>query len=295
MPRGDSYRLTKGRKNKADEFYTQYKDIEEEIELNMDYFNNKVIYCPTDNEDSNFYKFFKDNKVKLHYKKLICSSKGEKGHVIIIDNTTEVFDLQEDGDFRSDECQRFFDECDIVVTNPPFSLFKDFVECFFNKGKDVLVIGNMNAMSSKGLFELIKNNVIIAKPFKGLAGYFISPYEDYSVTKNKQDGLIRVQGVVWFTTLKSNIKKLECNTVFDVKTAEYFDGTDILNIDEVKKIPNDYLKLIGVPITYLLKHDKDVFDIIGMDKDFSPNKGRFKVNGKTKYCRIIIKKKIYII
>lgn len=237
--------LSKAKAGKNDEFYTQYADIQKEVnaylEYNADVFRDKTILLPCDDPEwSNFTKFFAQNFEQFGIRKLISTSYAPEakkikswsptlfetespyydadksktnGKIFILDHDadangrTDIDDLEwsyleGNGDFRSDEVKCLRDEADIIITNPPFSLFREFVKWITEADKKFLIIGNQNAITYKEIFPLIKENKMwLGKGFTGGATHFISNYEDVATAGNHIEGMIRVSGVVWFTNL----------------------------------------------------------------------------------------------
>lgn len=317
MKKSSNKNLHKAKDSKKDEFYTQLCDIELELKNYKKHFKNKVVYCNCDDPRvSNFFHYFSYNFEKLGLKKLIATcyknqdmdlfSKNSSEQAIYLEyngdkNGNNIPDAEEigikhlkgDGDFRSDECIELLKQADIVVTNPPFSLFREYVSQLVEFDKKFLVVGHQNAITYKEIFPLIKENKIwLGYGFKGGASHFINKhYEDYATAGNHKEGMIRVSGVTWFTNL--DILKRHEDLILYKKytTAEYpkYDNYDAINIDKTKDIPADYKDEMGVPITFLDKYNPDQFEIIKFrkgndDKDLS-------INGKCPYFRIIIKNK----
>jgi hypothetical protein len=198
-----------------------------------------------------------------------------------------------DGDFRSAECIELLKQADIVVTNPPFSLFREYVNQLVEHDKKFIIIGNQNSITYKEIFKLIKEDKLwLGYGFSGGAGHFINHhYENYATATDKKEGMIRVSGVVWFTNIDHN-KRHEDLILYKKYTAEefpHYDNYDAINIDKTKDIPLDWKGAMGVPITFLDKYNPQQFEIVKFrtgddDKDLV-------VNGKSPYFRIIIKNK----
>ena len=294
--------LTQARVNKKDEFYTQYKDVETEINKISSQFSDKSVYCPCDSESSNFVKFFKDNFQKLDLKFLYYSD---------IDNGAFEYNGVEETRISgpiSIQDGSFIDmlsNCDIVITNPPFSLFNDFLCNLVENNKKFLIVGNQNAITSKRVFSTIQNNnvQIDFSGFKGLAGYFITPddYNDYAASVNHIDGFIRVSGVVWYTNIDGvvNNEGVEFGMKFDPNIYKFYDNfrtisglsEDCINIDKTKDIPSDWYGYIGVPISFMSKYNPEQFDIIQLDHYGPLGNLDNVVDGKSKYRRIYIRRK----
>ena len=284
--------LALARKNKKDEFYTQLPDIERELKRYKKHFQNKVIYCNCDDPRvSNFFHYFSYNFELLGLKKLIATcyqnqdidsySKGKSNKAIMLEyngdkNESNIPDLDEieihslkgDGDFRSKECIELLKQADIVVTNPPFSLFREYVSQLIEYDKKFIIIGHQNAIKYKEIFPLIRDNKIwLGFGFKGSAGHFINVnYENYATASDKKEGMIRVSGVHWFTNL--DIPKRHEDLILYKKYSkeEYqkYENLDAINVDKTKDIPIDYPGMMGVPITFMDKYNPDQFEIIGV-------------------------------
>ena len=278
-------------RNKNDEFYTQLIDIENELRHYKKHFEGKVVYCNCDDPTvSNFFKYFSANFHHLKLKKLITTCyknkqrdlfsqhkdltgakvliyEGDKNNNRFVDpEEIGTKELKGDGDFRSHECKELLRESDIVVTNPPFSLFREYVNQLIKFDKKFLVIGHQNALTYKDIFPLIKENKVwLGIGFKGGAGHFYSRYEDYATASDRKEGMIRVSGVVWFTNLPHNKRNEEIILWKRYSSAEYpkYDNYDAINVDKVREIPKDYDGHIGVPITFLDKYNPQQFEIIG--------------------------------
>lgn len=174
--------------------------------------------------------------------------------------------LEGDGDFRSDECLAHVDEADIVVTNPPFSLFREFVTLLVERDKKFLVIGHQNAITYKEIFPLIKENKVwLGFGFKRNQAHFYSPYEASRWVEQEGDGVVRVSGVQWFTNM--DLAKRHENLILVEKydPAKYprYDNYDAIEVSKTVNIPEDWTGAMGVPITFLNKHNPEQFEIIG--------------------------------
>lgn len=301
--------LHKAKDNKKDEFYTHLSDIERELAHYKEHFKDKVVFCNCDDpEESNFWKYFALNFEFLGLKRLIAThfGNGKPSYKLEIvrdinnDGKINKLDtirtsLKQNGDFRSPECIEILRESDIVVTNPPFSLFREYVAQLMEYNKKFIIIAHQNAITYKEIFKLIKENKIwLGYGFKGGASHFINKhYEDYATAGEHKEGMIRVSGVIWFTNL--DIKKRHEDLILYKKyygnESEYpkYDNYDAINIDKTQDIPMDYKGVIGVPITFMDKYNPDQFELIKFrkgndDKDLA-------INGKCPYFRILIKNK----
>jgi len=366
--------LTRAKNTKNDEFYTQWADIEKEVqaylELNPDVFRGKTVLCPCDDPyESNFFKYFALSFNTYGLKKLVATcyvgspiantqlslfdhedenNKTTKvPHMIIVnegidENNDGVFDMGDiiaslaknesntmtrlngDGDFRSAECTELLNEADIVVTNPPFSLFREFLSWILEAGKDFLIIGNMNAISYKEVFPLIKEN----KAWLGATGnasdmVFAVPKGAVVAEKDKEKAArlgyvgdyTRLGNSCWFTsldhgrrhqplplmTMADNLKFSRHKELRGKQAYDKYDNYDAIEIPFTDAIPSDYKGLMGVPISFLDKYCPEQFEIIGASDngavDAKHKLPHFKrhnepyINGKKQYKRIFIKQR----
>lgn len=194
---------------------------------------------------------------------------GDKnGNSVPDANEIGVKPLKGDGDFRSAESIELLKQADIVVTNPPFSLFREYVAQLIEYDKKFIIVGHQNAIGYRDIFKLIKENKLwLGYGFKGGAGHFINTqYEDYASAGDHKEGMIRVSGVHWFTNL--DIDKRHEDLILHKKHTpeEYsvYENFNAINVDKTKDIPFDYDGLIGVPLTFMDKYNPDQFDIIGL-------------------------------
>ena len=306
--------LHEAKKQKNDEFYTRYEDIENEIMKQRHSFKGKVVYLPCDDpaeKKSEFWTFFVDNFDAFGLKKLIATHYDEDGkaYKIWIDGDTtgdgyidDSDALQEDlignGDFRSPECTAILNECDIVCTNPPFSMFREFVDWIFTAKKQFLIIGNNNAITYKEIFPLIKDNQMWVGYtanktciFRVGEGYAF----DDRITKQINDGNYygKVPAITWFTNLPNTKRNEEM-----VLTASYYanpdayphyDNYDGINVNRLTQIPKDYEGAMGVPITIIDYYNPEQFEIIKFRKG---DDGKdLRINGKELYTRVLIRRK----
>lgn len=178
----------------------------------------------------------------------------------------ELTELEGDGDFRSPECMSFLDEADIVVTNPPFSLFREYVATLVEHKKSFILIGNQNAIKYKEIFPLLQNNEIwLGYGFQGNVAFFDSPYEDVAVSSQHKEGLIRVSGVMWFTNLDIKKRHEDLILVKRYNADDYvkYDNYDAIDVPKAADIPCDYAGKMGVPITFMTQFNPDQFELIG--------------------------------
>ena len=291
--------LHKAKTVKNDEFYTQLTDIEKEMYHYRDHFKDKVIFCNCDDPlESKFYFFFAQNfeflglkkLISTHFEKDIPSYKLELLHDVNNDGKIDVLDtiktpLKQNGDFRSPECIAILEEADIVITNPPFSLFREYVKQLMDYEKKFLIVGSMNAITYKEIFPLLKDNLLWLG--NGSPKTFKQP-----------DGSLKAFGnILWYTNL-DYLKRHEDLLLFrEYDPDEYptYDNYDAINVDKVKDIPMDYPGAIGVPITFLTKHNPNQFELIGIDRPLvektTGKSSRFKIDSKEKFARIVIRNK----
>jgi hypothetical protein len=283
--------LHKAKNNKKDEFYTQLSDIENELRHYKDHFKDKVVYCNCDDPRvSNFFHYFSYNFEHLGLKKLIATcyknqdadlfSNNESEQAVYLEYTGDkngnsvpdaneigVKTLNGDGDFRSPESIELLKQADIVVTNPPFSLFREYVAQLIEYDKKFIIVGHQNAITYKEIFPLIKENKLwLGYGFKGGAGHFINEhYEDYATATDRKEGMIRVSGVHWFTNLEINKRHENLILYKNYTPEEYpkYDNYDAIEISKTKDIPIDYNEVMGVPITFMDKYNPEQFEILG--------------------------------
>lgn len=300
------------KKSKNDEFYTLLSDIEKEMYHYREFFKGKVVYCNCDDaRESNFFKYFSLNFEHLGLKKLITTGYKENGKGVVLiyegdkngnrrvdDNEIIVKELDGNGDFRSAECIEFLKEADVVVTNPPFSLFREYVAQLMEYKKKFIIIGNGNAVTYKEIFPLIKNNEMWIGVSKGIGGKFsfIIPneYDNKFVYSENGKRLGQVNNACWFTNLdhkKRNIP-LDLYKTYDSNEYPKYDNYDAIE-SKTAEIPIDYDGVIGVPITFLDKYCPTQFEIIGIANNVRWL-GDFPcltiINGKKVYNRILIKR-----
>lgn len=326
MAKNAGLRRADGAKN--DEFYTQLSDIERELSHYKEHFKGKTILCNCDDPRiSNFFKYFALNFNEFGLKKIISTCYKNQDVDLFTQNdcekavyieytgnpndptstdfsTIEVKELKGDGDFRSQECIELLKQSDIVVTNPPFSLFREYVAQLLKYEKKFIIVGNQNALSYKEIFPLVKDNKLwLGYGFKGGAAHFINThYQDYAVAGDHKKGMIRVSGVVWFTNLdiKKRHEELVLYKTYSPEEYPKFDNYDAINVNKTAEIPMDYDGLMGVPITFFDKYNPDQFEVIDgigrysiLNNEETKAAGKYlsMINGKAVYFRIIIKRK----
>ena len=318
--------LHKAKRTKNDDFYTQTGDIEAELRHYRSHFKDKIVYCNCDDPTvSNFFHYFSYNFEHLGLRKLITTcyknqqrdlfSRHDVERAIKLeydgfregDSVPKAEDigttlLEGDGDFRSEECIEILKKSDVVVTNPPFSLFREYVSQLMEHDKKFLIIGNQNAITYKEIFPLVKEGRLwLGYGFKRNCAHFISNYTDHAADMDKREGMIRVSGVFWFTNLDHD-KRHEDLILYRRYTPEdypTYDNYDAIEVSKTKDIPMDYPGAMGVPITFLDKYNPDQFEMLGATesegKGFSEGLWRSEsgvsqalVQGKRVYKRLFV-------
>jgi len=367
--------LKNARRAKNDEFYTQYVDIQKEIEKYLDYdpgtFANKVVYCNCDDPfESNFFRYFVLNFNKLSLKRLITTSykpspvantqlglfgndetlaksKGRPkitANKFIINEVKDVdgngeFNLKDvalqlktnkhnewapldgDGDFRSEECIKLLRESDIVITNPPFSLFREYFKQLFDHNKKFLIIGNINCLTYREIFQKIKTNKAWLGNGMGrwISGFIVpESYDLYgSEARIDENGnrIVATNNCLWLTnldhgrrhqplplmTMAENLKYSKHKEIKGKRSYDKYDNYDAIEVPFTDSIPSDYKGVMGVPITFLDKYNPEQFEILGNsnvrgEREHLMNKVKSAtdctyINGKPQYARILIKVK----
>ena len=319
-------KLRDAQRNKSDEFYTSLCDIEKEMVYYKDEFRGKSVYCNCDDSvHSNFVKYFVDNFDELGIKKIFatCYNKDGKGTLFIADDTCRVgvtYELYSNGDFRSDECVSLLNECDIVVTNPPFSLFREYVRLLMDHNKKFIVMGHKNAITYKEIFPYIKSNrlwlgasIVSGDREFRVPDDVVTHSPSLRVDKNGNK-FIKVPGVCWFTNVTNNLRNTHLNLTCSYSSDQYpkYDNYDAIEVSKTCNIPNDYFGVMGVPITYLFKYCPEQFEIVGFFNNYNPDTANKEegqiygdpvrietsvsmfrgpvVKGKAMYFRVLIKR-----
>ena len=323
--------LNTARTDKNDEFYTRLPDIENEMRHYKEHFKGKVIYCNCDDPlVSNFFRYFSLNFEHLQLKKLIatCYQSDNAGirtdlssdtavkieydgrYKSLGDLTIEdmvVIPLKSDGDFRGDECIEILKTADIVVTNPPFSLFREYVEQLVDHDKSFIIVGSMNAITYTDFFPLLQHNKIWLGNKTGSFEFEVPDNYDRSIAFMR-DGKkhARFGNVSWFTNLDIAKRHEDIILYKKYNADEYpiYSNYKAIEVSKVKEIPMDYDGVMGVPITFLTKHNPSQFEIIGSDyqvrqgdlpdliqDDYAGKLDRAVLNGKRMFSRIFIQRK----
>lgn len=323
--------LQAANKAKKDEFYTQLTDIENELRYYRDHFRGKTVLCNCDDPRvSNFFHYFAYSFEQLGLKRLITTcyknqnpdlfSSNDREQAIWLEylgdrNANRVPDPEEigirplkgDGDFRSDECVELLKQADIVVTNPPFSLFREYVAQLVKYDKKFLIIGNQNAITYREIFPLIMQNKIWLGSHAGDMSFKVPEYYEERATRfwidNGGQKWRSLGNICWFTNLDHKKRHEELILYKSYTPEEYskYDNYNAVNVDKTSEIPCDYYGVMGVPITFLDKYNPEQFEIVGCTEsegkgfsnglwDASSKVAQPLVGGKRIYKRLFIKR-----
>jgi hypothetical protein len=309
--------------SKKDEFYTQLTDIEKELIHYKEHFKDKVVFCNCDDPRiSNFFNYFSHNFENLGLKKLIatCYKNQEKDLFIDEESKNAIFleytgdkngnkvpdadeigiiPLKGNGDFRSPESIELLKQADIVVTNPPFSLFREYVDQLIKYDKKFLIIGNINAITYKEIFKLIKENKawLGINLGRGISGFIVPEHYELYGSEARIDNfgnrIVSPNNCLWLTNLDTfkRHEDIVLTKTYYGNESQYpkYDNYDAINVNKTKDIPMDYMGFMGVPITFLHKFNPEQFEIIKFRK--GNNEKDLSINGKCPYFRILIKNK----
>lgn len=325
--------LNKANKEKNDEFFTQLTDIEKELKHYRPHFKDKVVFCNCDDPRvSNFFHYFSYNFEKLGLKKLITTSyknqnadlfstkesdkaiyleyEGDKnGNQIPDPEEIGIKQLNGDGDFRSPECVELLKQADIVVTNPPFSLFREYILQLIQYDKKFIILGNQNAITYKEIFQLFREDKIWVGIDNFGTKWFEVPNE-YDINtesrKKVEDGkkYFSMGNIMWFTNLENQKRHEEIILYRNYVPEDYpkYDNYDAIEVSRYTDIPIDYEGVMGVPVSFLNKYNPSQFEIVGSDyevklgllpdllnKNWDGKTDRAYLNGRRLYSRILIR------
>lgn len=311
-------------KAKEDEFYTELSDIENELKHYKEHFRGKTILCNCDDPRvSNFFHYFSYNFEVLGLKKLITTCYKSQNRDLFSQNDSEkaiwleyfgdrngnrvpdpeeigIHYLNGDGDFRSTECIELLKEADIVVTNPPFSLFREYVAQLIKYDKKFIILGNQNAITYKEIFAYIKTNQLWLGSTLSFAKFKVPDYYEARATRfwiDESGQKWRSMGnICWFTNLDIAKRHEEIILYKSYTSEEYpkYDNYNAININKVSEIPMDYYGVMGVPITFLDKYNPDQFEIVGDSRYHDGQSEADDINiigGKLLYRRILIRRR----
>ena len=304
---------------KQDEFYTKISDIEKEMRHYTEHFRGKTIFCNCDDpEESNFWLYFVLNFEKLGLKKLVATHYETEKPSYKLELVSDINEdgkinkgdivrtpLKQNGDFRSPECIEIMKEADIIITNPPFSLFREYVNVLIENGKKFIVIGSQNAITYREIFTLLRDNIIWLGYYSGDMEFTVPSYYEPRNTRYREENGIKYRSmgnICWITNI--DIAKRHTKIIlyrkYSKEEYETYDNYDAINVNKVCDIPYDYEGYMGVPITFMDKYCPEQFEIIGLlagnikglaGIESKIGKDGPYINGKLKYGRILIKRK----
>lgn len=311
--------LGKARKNKEDEFYTKITDIEKEMRYYREHFKGKTIFCNCDDpETSNFWRYFELQFEELGIKKLVSTHfEAEKPSYkleLMVDTDRDGritskdivrTPLRQNGDFRSPECIDILKEADIIITNPPFSLFKEYLMLLLEYGKKFIIIGRETIITTKEIFPLIRDNKVWLGYNNGEMEFVVPDYYEPRATRYREENGIKYRSLgnaIWLTNIDipKRHEDLPIYKPYNPADYEYFDNYDAICVNKLTDIPADYAGVMGVPITIFHKHNPEQFEIVGLlagnirGLAGIPSKigkdGPY-INGKLKFGRILVRNK----
>nr|CDL65576.1 unnamed protein product [uncultured bacterium] len=319
MAKAKNTNLNKAGIAKEDEFYTQITDIEKELRHYKHYFKGKIIFCNCDDpEESNFWKYFELNFEELGLKKLIATHfETEKpsyklelkadldGDGRITSKDIIKTPLKQNGDFRSPECVEILQEADIVITNPPFSLFKEYVEQLVENNKKFLIIGRETSITNKTIFTYLRDGLVWLGYNNGDMEFIVPDYYEPRATRYREKDGIKYRSLgnaMWLTNLDIEKRHTDLPLYKYYNSTDYqmFDNYDCICVNRIAEIPCDYSGYMGVPITLLHNHNPEQFEIIGLLAGNTQGlagipckvaKDGPYLNGKLKFGRLIVKNK----
>lgn len=306
--------LTAAKTNKNDEFYTLYVDIVRELQHYKPHFRDKVVYCNCDDPCvSNFFKYFVDNFAELGLKKVIASCfkpatpdnpipQGYWYAYTGVENPTptlaDVTYFTGNGDFRSAEVRDLLAEADLVITNPPFSLFREYIAQLMECSKKFLVIGNINCITYKEIFKLIQDNQVWLgiNMGRGISGFIVPPHYELYGTETHVDEfgnrIVASNNCLWLTNLDNFKRHIDLPLTREYRGNEdkypFYDNYPAINVNKTSDIPQDFDGDMGVPLTFLHKFNPEQFQIVQFRKG---NDGKdLAIHGKCRYFRILIRR-----
>lgn len=312
---GRNKNLNKAKKEKSDEFYTLYKDIADEIsaytEHNPDVFRGKTVLLPCDNPDhSNFTKYFTFLFDRFGLKKLISTYHNKNGNSFkwIFDGREAIkTPLNSDGDFRSEEITTLRDESDFIITNPPFSLLKEFIVWVAESDKKFIIVGNINAITYKDAFPLLRDGKMWLGKGGNISLLFSIPDEYHAPENMIVDGqkYATMSSICWFTNVEHGVRNkflplltmeenLQSNNKISKIGYRRYDNYDAIEVPFTDAIPSDYDGIMGVPVSFMDKYNPEQFEIVGSNRGVNQEptgvygKSSY-IDGKETYKRIFIR------
>lgn len=303
---------------KEDEFYTKITDIEKELRHYRDYLRDKVVFCNCDDpETSNFWLYFRLNFYELGLKKLISThfeadKPSYKLEIVSTDKDSQLglpeyikTPLTQNGDFRSPECIEILKEADVVITNPPFSLFREYVAQLIEYNKKFIIIGRETAITYKEIFTLLRDGIVWLGYNNGDMEFLVPDYYEPRETRYREENGQKYRSlgnIIWLTNIDIPKRHDDIIVYKSYSPEEYqkYDNYDAININKIADIPADYDGVMGVPITLFHKHNPEQFEIIGLlagnikglagIPSKSGKDGPY-INGKLKFGRILVRNK----
>ena len=281
--------LMAARKRKYDEYYTSYEDIEREMIHYKPSFKGKRIYCNCDDRSSAFYKYFKDKFHEFGLKALMVT--GIKGEKCLYDGVREYVSDLEDGRFQSDECRELLKWCDMVVTNPPFSLWREYFDLVIESGKEFIILGVLNCLTYSNVFPYYRDNEVWLGTDRKSEFYWFDVSSDAPDNIKERckvhNGrlMMPMHQAAWITNVHHDVPKhLEATAKYNRGGYQRYVDYDAIEVGHIKDIPCDYDGVMGVPISFPLHHNPAEFEVVGTVKPHMPD-------GTAKYERYLIKKK----
>lgn len=319
MARAKNANLNKAGLAKEDEFYTKITDIEKEMRHYKEHFRGKTIFCNCDDpQESNFWRYFELNFDELGLKKLVSTHFETEKPSYKLELTADIdgdgkitskdiikTPLKQNGDFRSPECIEILKETDIVITNPPFSLFKEYVEQLIEYKKKFIIIGRETAITNKTIFTYLRDGLAWLGYNNGDMEFVVPDYYEPRATRYREENGIKYRSmgnIIWLTNIDIPKRHDDIPVFKSYNQAEYqkYDNYDAINVNKMVDIPADYDGIMGVPITLFHKHNPDQFEIIGLlagnikglaGIPSKTGKDGPYIDGKLKFGRILVRNK----
>lgn len=300
--------LNIARKRSNDEFYTRRETIERELRFYEEELRGKVVYCNCDDyRYSQFYKYFKENFERLGLKELISSNYSTEGEAYIVrfeGDSERLTHLTGSGSYTGNDDEEIkvaLKQADIVVSNPPFSLFKEYIPFLINNGKDFIVLGTINAVTYVDIFPLIRDGKVIPGNNFNVAEEFVVPeeYEKFIKVRRDEDGrlLSKISNIAWYSTFpRKNLGIINESIYYDSNTHPTYDNYEAIEVSRVKDIPKNFNGVMGVPVNFLSVYNPREFIIVGSNRGRSQCLDRYYgrssfINGKETYKRLFIKRR----
>ncbi len=319
MAKAKNANLNKAGLAKEDEFYTKITDIEKEMRHYKEHFRGKIIFCNCDDpQESNFWRYFELNFDELGLKKLVSTHFETEKPSYKLELTADIdgdgkitskdiikTPLKQNGDFRSPECIEILKEADIVITNPPFSLFKEYVEQLIEYKKKFIIIGRETAITNKTIFTYLRDGLAWLGYNNGDMEFVVPDYYEPRATRYREENGIKYRSmgnIIWLTNIDIPKRHDDIPVFKSYNQVEYqkYDNYDAINVNKMVDIPADYDGIMGVPITLFHKHNPDQFEIIGLlagnikglaGIPSKTGKDGPYIDGKLKFGRILVRNK----